>query len=264
MGSFNATCAVTNRTVTEGDRIVCFLVIANTTPDGRARSSCDAIASPYVVASWPMRGIYNDYGRFLADDGKEYPNEEMDTEVMLILEYAYDLIKYESDWADAEDENFKYDHYKLAEGGELPEYITSRAEKVESALQYLESTDPDAYSPMMWARELFHAPEGEYLHTQYWSAAIEQYAGDKRAFYQSYKNDVRWLFGATFMFNFRIRPTLYGSQEPHSEAQMALALATVKNMEEEHAARVKANAEWDAKYAQILADKAAEKTDADD
>ena len=98
----------------------------------------------------------------------------------------------------------------------------------------------------------------------YWGAALEnckEKNEDVRAFYERYKAEVRWLFGACFMYNFRIRPTFYGSQDTWDEQQTDLAKAAYEFRRKKVEQQQADDAAWDAEWA---AKQAAEKTNADD
>jgi len=110
MGCFNKSCVVTGLQITYGDPIV-GIKLAKTEHNSYHGNGVDFdhIKSEWYPIEFPIRGIYDDYGRievdgklYEGDEDKDYDNTRCD-DYMFIHEWAYDHIlevaqKERDDW----------------------------------------------------------------------------------------------------------------------------------------------------------------------
>ena len=107
MGCFNKSCVVTGLQITYDDPIVGIkLKKAKQSPIGHQGVDFDHIRSDWYPVEFPVRGIYDDYGRIVVD-GKLYEGDGDDNstrcdDYMFVHAWAYDYVRECATHADNE------------------------------------------------------------------------------------------------------------------------------------------------------------------
>lgn len=98
MGCFNKSCAITGLQITHYDPIVGIKLKKSETSHRYKDEGFDHIGSEWYPIEFPIRGIYDDYGRievdgklYEGDEDKDYDSTRCD-DYMFMHEWAYDLI----------------------------------------------------------------------------------------------------------------------------------------------------------------------------
>lgn len=217
MGSFNMACAVTGASITPGEKVVAFQMIAEE-PNGRGSSNL--FNSQWFPSSFPLFGTYDDYGTVTGDDGvTSWENHEV--QMMIIHRYAYDVLIEVVD-QDTAEEDAQYVEYNK-QGFDYINYRLKRQEKARIQLAKLKDITPDLKDWCEYSAqsEMGLGGEGSRTREEFWVAHIFA-AADPVVEFDRVLNEVFKVIKAAHYVFFPLAPSLYANQEGNSKYMVKL------------------------------------------
>ncbi len=213
MGSFYMACAASNAPLTDGQEIVACKLKLET---GEGRGGADTFNRQWYISDFPQHGVYNDYGRMLCPDGSEVDSGEDD--VLFIAKWAWEVLT-EAVVKSWEEHDARYVKYNEEGKG----WTNYRLQSIQEAKDAINMSLRPGFDPLdklidgyKISQALRWGGEGCRNSDKHWRDTILS-SEDPHATHDRFLVEVLPIICSTHFVYWRLIPSLYASQDPHTE-----------------------------------------------